>query len=215
MRILLLTHSFNSLSQRIYSELGRYGHEVSVEFDIHDDVTEEAVALFRPDVILAPYLKRRIPASLWAHHLCLIVHPGIPGDRGPSALDWAILEGKSEWGVTVFQANGELDGGDVWAFSGFPMRLAPKGSLYRNEVTEAAVRAVMIALERFSQPDFRPDPQCALDPAISGRTHPLMTQNDRAIDWRHDRTETVLRKIYSADGAPGVRDTLCEKAVFL
>ncbi|MHB8252863.1 MAG: hydrogenase maturation protein [Acidiferrobacter sp.] len=215
MRILILTHSFNSLSQRIYSELVCQGHEVSVELDIQDTVTAEAVSLFRPDVILAPYLKTRIPASLWTRHLCLVVHPGIPGDRGPSALDWAILEGKSEWGVTVFQANGELDGGDVWAFSGFPMRLAPKGSLYRNEVTEAAVRAVMAALERCSEPAFRPDPQSALDPAICGRAHPLMTQSDRAIDWDHDRTETVLRKIYCADGAPGVCDTFYGKTVFL
>ncbi len=39
MRILLLVHSFNSLAQRLYVELTRDGHELSVEFDIHDDVT--------------------------------------------------------------------------------------------------------------------------------------------------------------------------------
>jgi len=215
MRILLLTHSFNSLSQRIYGELGRAGHELSVELDIHDAVTEEAVALFRPDVIIAPYLKRRIPASVWTRHLCLIVHPGIPGDRGPSALDWAILAGESEWGVTVFQANDTFDGGDVWAFSGFPMRFAPKSSLYRNEVTAAAVHAVMMALDRLKEPGFRPEPQSALAPARAGRARPMMAQSDRAIDWGHDRTTDVVRKIYSADGAPGVGDMVCGKTVFL
>ena len=54
MRILLLTHSFNSLSQRLFGLLRAQGHEVSVELDIADSVTEEAVALFRPDVVLAP-----------------------------------------------------------------------------------------------------------------------------------------------------------------
>jgi len=87
MRILILCHSFNSLTQRLHVELRERGHEVSVEFDINDAVTREAVDLFRPDVLLAPFLKRAIPEDVWRALPCLIVHPGPPGDRGPSALD--------------------------------------------------------------------------------------------------------------------------------
>jgi putative two-component system hydrogenase maturation factor HypX/HoxX len=90
MRILVLTHSFNSLTQRLFDALVADGHDLSVEFDIADSVTEEAVALFQPDLLLAPFLKRAIPESVWSRLPCLIVHPGIVGDRGPSALDWAI-----------------------------------------------------------------------------------------------------------------------------
>ena len=148
MRILLLVHSFNSLSQRLYVELAHDGHELSLELDIHDRVTREAVALCEPDVILAPFLKRAIPPSIWRQYLCLIVHPGPPGDRGPSALDWAILRGVANWGVTVLQATAEMDAGPVWGSASFPMRVARKSSLYRNEVTEAAVSAVRAALAR-------------------------------------------------------------------
>ena len=42
----------------------------------------------------------------------------------------------------MLEANGEMDAGDVWASVAFPMRDATKSSLYRNEVTEAAVAAV-------------------------------------------------------------------------
>lgn len=98
MRILLLTHAFNSLTQRLYVELTALGHQVSVELDINDRVTEEAVALFRPHLILGSFLKRAIPESIWRTQVCLILHPGIVGDRGPSALDWAILNGETEWG---------------------------------------------------------------------------------------------------------------------
>jgi putative two-component system hydrogenase maturation factor HypX/HoxX len=139
MRLLLLTHAFNSLTQRLYVELAALGHELSVEFDINDRVTEEAADLFRPHLILAPYLRRAIPESVWRNHLCLIVHPGPVGDRGPSALDRAILDGEKEWGVTLLQAEAEMDAGPVWASESFPMRSAKKSSLYRNEVTEAAV----------------------------------------------------------------------------
>jgi putative two-component system hydrogenase maturation factor HypX/HoxX len=37
---------------------------------------------------------------------------------------------------------------------------------------------------------------------------PAMRQADRAIDWRNDDTATVLKKIRSADGNPGVRDQI-------
>src|SRR3989304_7058663 len=148
MRILFLTHSFNSLTQRLYAELTQQGHDVSIEFDINEDVTVEATRLFHPDLIVAPYLRRAIPEAIWRHHLCLVVHPGVKGDRGPSALDWAILNGAQEWGVTVLQAEAEMDAGPVWAAVNFPMRAARKSSLYRNEVTEAAVMAVLRAIGR-------------------------------------------------------------------
>ncbi len=124
MRILLLTHSFNSLSQRLFVELEAAGHEVSVEFDINDAVTEEAVSLFRPDCLIAPFLKRAIPETVWSKLTCFIVHPGAVGDRGPSALDWAILKDFPRWGVTVLQAEQEMDAGPVWASAGFSMRAA-------------------------------------------------------------------------------------------
>ena len=161
MRVLLLAHAFNSLTQRVFVELAAAGHDVSIEFDIADSVTEEAVALWRPDVVIAPFLKRRIPESVWRRCRCLVVHPGIVGDRGPSALDWAIMDGATRWGVTVIEANAEMDAGDVWASVEFPMRDATKGSLYRNEVTQAAVTAVAATLDRIARGD-RPTAAVAL-----------------------------------------------------
>ena len=83
MRILLLCHSFNSLTQRLHVELREAGHAVSVEFDVNDAVTREAVALFKPDLVIAPFLKRAIPEDVWRSVRCLIVHPGVRGDKGP------------------------------------------------------------------------------------------------------------------------------------
>ena len=201
MKILFITHSFNSLSQRLYCELTGRGHQVSIEFDISDSVTEEAVALFQPELIIAPFLKRAIPESIWSRHRCLIVHPGVPGDRGPSALDWAIQRGVDEWGVTVLQAEAEMDAGPVWASANFPMAATRKASLYRNQVTEAAVRAVLKAVERVAAGDFEPQ-------RVPGKPHELMKQSDRHIDWQTDCSALVLAKLNAADGFPGVADSL-------
>jgi putative two-component system hydrogenase maturation factor HypX/HoxX len=206
MRVLFLTHAFNGLAQRLYVELAERGHEVSVEFDINDEVTREAVAMFCPDVVLAPFLKRAIPEDVWRRVPCLVVHPGVVGDRGPSALDWAILEGEREWGVTLLQANAEMDAGDVWASATFPMRAAAKSSLYRGEVTEAAVRCVLEALPRIDDPSFRPRPLDPADLAVRGRLRPLARQADRALDWAAHGTDEIVARIHSADGSPGVLD---------
>ncbi|TJY60034.1 hydrogenase maturation protein [Sinimarinibacterium sp. CAU 1509] len=210
MRILFLTHSFNSLAQRLWCELSERGHQLSLEYDIGDAVAEEAVALWQPELIIAPYLKRAIPQSIWSRLLCLIVHPGIVGDRGPSALDWAIQEGATRWGVTLLEATAEMDAGPVWSSREFAMRGASKSSLYRNEVTEAALACVLDALQRF--PDYtagrwQPQPLSELRDAL-GRQRPLMRQSDRAIDWQRDDCASLLRKLHAADGAPGLQASL-------
>ncbi len=215
MRILLLVHSFNSLAQRLHVELIEHGHMVSVEFDVNDTMTREAVALFDPDIVLAPFLKRAIPEDVWRARRCLVVHPGIVGDRGPSALDWAVLNGEREWGVTVLEAEAEMDAGPVWASATFPMRAATKSSLYRHEVTDSAVEAVLTALARMQSRSFVPQQLDPAAPNVRGRARPLCRQNDRAIDWMNDPTAVVLRKIRSADGTPGVRDRLYGRVIRL
>ncbi|MDP3538427.1 MAG: hydrogenase maturation protein [Azonexus sp.] len=208
MRILFITHSFNSLTQRLYSELTERGHQVSIEFDIADSVAEEAVSLFRPDLIVAPFLKRAIPESIWSQHCCLVIHPGIVGDRGPSSLDWAIHNGLPEWGVTVLQAEAEMDAGPVWASAKFPLRTAKKSSIYRNEVTEASVLAVLAAVDRFEMANFTPE-------RVEGTAYPLMRQTKRNIDWQQETTASVLTKLNAADGFPGVADELFGQACHL
>ncbi len=213
MKILLLCHAFNSLTQRLFVELKNQGHDISVEFDINDKTSQQAVDLFQPELIIAPYLKRAIPKSIWEKIICLIIHPGIAGDRGPSSLDWAILNNLDEWGVTVLQANAEMDAGDIWSTISFPMRKASKASIYRNEVTEAALQAVNIALHNFTQPDFVPLSYNKDD--VTGKWQPLMRQSDRQINWQKDSSATIIKKIQSADGFPGVRDNLFGRELYL
>ncbi len=215
LKILFLTHSFNSLTQRLFVELTRRGHDLSIEFDINDAVTTQAVELFQPELIIAPFLKRAIPETVWRKHTCFIVHPGIVGDRGPCALDWTIMNNTPEWGVTVLQANAEMDAGDIWAAETFPMRLAKKSSLYRHEVVEAAVKSVLTAVRRFETGKFKPQSLDYANPVVLGRLHTMIRQTDRSIDWQHDSAQIILKKINAADGFPGVLDTLFGKPYYL
>lgn len=209
MHILLLASAFNSLTQRVHAELRDRGHRVAVELALPGGSLPDAVRRHAPQLVVAPMLKSVIPEEVWVAYPCLVVHPGPVGDRGPSSLDWAIHEGIDEWGVTVLQADGEMDAGDVWAC--VPCRLpeVPKSELYRGEVADAALEAVLLAVERFAggtHVPFRQDTAGAADARL--RPRPYLDQSVRRIDWAEDTTATVLRKLRAADSQPGVLDTL-------
>jgi folate-dependent phosphoribosylglycinamide formyltransferase PurN len=157
MRILFLTSAHNSLSRRLWIELGERGHEIRVCGAATDEAMIAAVSREAPDLIIAPILKIAIPDEVRSRHLCLIVHPGIKGDRGPSSLDWAIANHEKIWGVTILVAAAAFDAGPIWASHEFALEADPpaKSSLYRGQVTEAAVRGVIEAVARIESGEFR------------------------------------------------------------
>ncbi|MFB6507929.1 enoyl-CoA hydratase-related protein [Streptomyces sp. NPDC002466] len=210
MHILLVASAFNSLTQRVQAELRDHGHCVAVQLAHEEDPVREAVRRERPDLVVAPYLKTAIPRDVWSVHTCLVVHPGPVGDRGPSSLDWAVHEGAERWGVTVLQANAEMDAGDVWASVTCPLPPVSKSDLYRNEISDAAVEAVLLAVGRFASGTYTPAPQ-----ASGGGCRPLFRQPLRRIDWGSDSTATVVRKLRAADSRPGVLDELLGGEWFL
>ncbi|PYI52609.1 hydrogenase maturation protein [Paenibacillus flagellatus] len=214
MNILFLSTSHNSMSQRLYVELTERGHDVTVHTVTTDQAMLEEIERVQPELIVAPFMKTLIPESIWTSYTCLVVHPGIKGDRGPNSLDWAIMENRSEWGVTVLQATAEMDAGDIWASARFPMRPVSKSQLYRREVTNTAVRCVLQALDSMADPSFRPEPLDYARPDVEGRLQPKLTQRERKIDW-NGSTEQIARTIRAADSHPGVLDELYGEAFYL
>ncbi|MEU6218875.1 enoyl-CoA hydratase-related protein [Streptomyces sp. NPDC047022] len=239
MHVLLVASAFNSLTQRVHAELRDRGHTVSVELvpgqaafapsrrPAHmtplpdgrtvpagtpappDGSPAEAVRRHAPHLVLAPMLKAAIPREVWTAYPCFIVHPGPVGDRGPSSLDWAVQEGAGRWGVTVLQAREEMDAGDIWATVACPLPPVPKSDLYRGEIADAALAAVLLAVERFASGTHTPLPQ------DTARTRPYLDQSVRRIDWGADTTGTVLAKLRAADSQPGVLDTLLGEQWYL
>jgi putative two-component system hydrogenase maturation factor HypX/HoxX len=86
------------------------------------------------------------------------------------------------------------------------------------------LRGVLEAITRIESGAFRSgswQPQKLSDvssqgsPSLRGCLRPPMRQADRAIDWMHDSTALIVRKIRAADSAPGVLGTLLGKTCFL
>ncbi|MFF3561016.1 hydrogenase maturation protein [Streptomyces sp. NPDC002574] len=215
MHILLVASAFNSLTQRALVELTELGHSVAVEVTPDGAAVRAAVARYEPELVIAPMLRAAIPPDVWSARTCLVVHPGPPGDRGPASLDRAIQEGAAEWGVTVLQAEAAMDAGAIWASVGCAVPPVGKSDLYRGEISDAAMEAVLLAVDRVASGAYLPRRQT--DPAVRPhvRARPAVTQDERRIDWARDTTGTVLRKLRAADSRPGVLDELLGARWFL
>ncbi|XXQ32128.1 Formyl transferase C-terminal domain-containing protein [Plasmodiophora brassicae] len=206
-RFLFLCDAFNSMCQRAMLRLEAQGHQVVVHIARSPAGMIQAAAVHDPDIILCPFLTRRIPSDLYRDTArpCWIVHPGIEGDRGMSSLDWA-LQGRSPvWGVTILQADDVMDAGPVWATTTFPVRPgATKSGTYRRECVDAAMACLDAALASFAG-GGRPRPAAQDGP---GRARPRMTQADRRIDWDAMSADEIARRVAAADSQPGLEAVL-------
>ncbi|MFB9687428.1 enoyl-CoA hydratase-related protein [Amycolatopsis plumensis] len=205
MKILLLCSAFNGLSQRAWLGLRDRGHQVTVRTVTDPQEIAAAAAATDPELILCPFLRQRVPEAVWRRHRTIIIHPGPEGDRGSSALDWAIMDAEPAWGVTALQATGELDGGPVWGTRVFRMPSDPprKSTLYNTEVSDAAMSLLGEVVAKAEDPGFTP----RLQDRRAVTVRPLARQADRAFSWG-EPTARILRRIRAADGRPGVHTEL-------
>ncbi|KAF2429292.1 ClpP/crotonase [Tothia fuscella] len=176
MKILFLCTAHNSLSQRLFLALST-SHSVTIEYALSDELMISAAQLAKPDLIICPFLTARVPKEIYNEYLTLIIHPGPPGDAGPSALDWVLLgddgsiedsslllesldkeicrPGRTHWGITILQAIEEFDAGPVWAFEQFTLDIdqpgMTKSELYRGPVSRAAITAALVAVDRIQK----------------------------------------------------------------
>ncbi len=184
------------------------GYEVSVEYAINEKVMIEGVELFEPDIVLCPYLTKKLPKEIFTKVPSFIIHPGPFGDRGAYAIDNAILQGCKEWGVSIIEADEELDGGAVWATKNFMMEPKKKGFIYRNHVSDIAVELVDELLYKVRN-GLKP----IKNPLLP--MHQKVTQEMRKIDWMHDTSDEIIKKIQASDNYPGVRDNFLGLDVYI
>ena len=200
MKLLLLVTTFNSQTQAIYTKLKDLNHTVSVCFAINEKQMLQEIEAFEPKLILCPFLKSYLPASVYENYPTYIFHPAPRGDRGAYSLEYALQEPTKRWGVVVLRANSEYDGGDIYAETSFKVRKTYKASLYRQEVVSASLELLDELFENIE--NNRATPQ------ILNPIHEPFTQAKRAIDWQRDTTQTIIDKIYLSDSLPGVLDEI-------
>ena len=209
-RIGLLYSRFASMPQALWAALREEGHDVirPEDLQIRTPMSAGDIARFArlaaPDVILCPFLKEVVPPEVCERTTTWIPHPGIRGDRGPSSLSWAILEGEPTWGLTMVRAEPasapeELDGGNVGAWREFAMPDgATMGEVYARHVIPAAIDCAREILARMAiDPAYCGAPLASFGRAAVTRHRPALRQDRLAFTW-DDHPDQILRRVRAA-----------------
>jgi putative two-component system hydrogenase maturation factor HypX/HoxX len=222
-RVGLLYTRWGSLPQALWAALTDDRHQVIRPEDLGFTPPLSADAMLRfaeqadPDVIFAPYLKEVVPPQLCQRWTTWIAHPGPRGDRGPSAIAWAILRREPTWGLTMVRAEPAadaeaLDSGNVGAWREFPMPIdATMAEVYAQYSIAAAILCAREILGRMAtDPGYRGVPLAACPPARPGQYRPALRQAQLAFAWELP-AEEILPRIRAAPF--GVRAELAGRAV--
>jgi putative two-component system hydrogenase maturation factor HypX/HoxX len=208
MKILLLSSTYDSLTQRLHVELVQRGHKVAFDIASNDLQTLDAVQQHQPELIFCISLEATLANSIWHRYRCITLHICTDKDHGSSALDWSIQHQEATCTVTAIQMSSEMDVCSTWASATFNLRSATKSSLYLLEIQKASIEVVLQTIEHAQNPEFIPTRLDYTNPIVKALSRPLMSQADRQIDWELDSTSTILSKINAGDGYPGVADSI-------
>ncbi len=138
------------------------------------------------------------PADLAAYPRGILnMHGGkIPEYRGASVLQWAIIAGERELGITWHELVEAVDAGPIWAESTIPIPPEATGAELRHAMIEAGLALFPAAWRRFRDRQGEPRRACL----EKGRVWPQRRPSDGEIV--PGLAETRLRNLVRALGAP-------------
>ncbi len=143
---------------------------------------------YRPDLFVVCAYGRILPKSLLelAPLGCINVHGSLlPRYRGAAPIQWSIINGEEETGVTIIQMNAGMDTGDILLKAA--MRIEPgetAGSLF-HKLAELGCATLLKAIKGLKEETIIPVPQ---DDTLATLA-PMLKKDDGLIDWQKDAKE--------------------------
>lgn len=139
------------------------------------------VRVIRAEVAFAIGLRVLMPEPLWAAcpKGCWAAHDSLlPAYRGFAPLNWSIINGETETGVTLFKIDAGMDTGDILLQQQVPIGADETAPQIYEKIC-AATLSVVVEGFRLLQDDVRPQTQ---DPSLASYTCSRIPE-DSLIDW--------------------------------
>jgi methionyl-tRNA formyltransferase len=80
------------------------------------EALKETLQALAPDIIISFAYRKKIPASFFSLPLfgCINIHPSLlPRYRGPAPINWAVIRGETETGISIIKLSEKLDAGEI------------------------------------------------------------------------------------------------------
>ena len=183
------------------------GTEVHQLASLRSDEAHTAMRTIAPDLIVMAYVTQFAPQSLVTIPKlgAIQYHPSLlPRHRGPSAIGWAIAQGDTHTGLTIFRPTDGLDEGPVILQKSCD--IGPDetlGELYFNKLFPMGVAALLEAADLVATGRAIEHMQDETHASYEGWMH----DEEAHVHW-HDHVDVIHNQIRACNPAPGAWTTI-------
>ena len=152
------------------------------------DVLEKTEA----DVCVVAAFGEVIPASIlhMKKYGCINVHASLlPKYRGAAPIQWAVIDGEKESGVTIMQMDEGLDTGDMLAKAIVPLDEKETGGSLFDKLSEAGGRLCVETLAKLEKGEITPEKQGESPTAYAS----MLDKKMGNIDW--NKSAVVIERL--------------------
>ena len=188
----------------------RQGIPVYPSRRMRDPAVHDLYVKLRPDLTVMAFVTDIVPESILntPRYGTIQYHPSLlPKHRGGSAINWAVINGETKTGLTIFWPDRGIDTGPILLQK--EVAIAPDdttGSLYFNKLFPLGVEAIVEAIEMVKNGCA---PRIAQDES-QATYEPLCTQEQVVIHWEWPAVQ-VYNLIRGSNPQPGAVTTFRAK----
>jgi len=144
----------------------------------------------KPDLFVVSSYGKWIP-SAWLKvpsKFALNVHPSLlPKYRGAAPINWTILNGDAQTGVTIMEVIDELDAGDIFYQTRVPLKDEEDAEMLSNRLADISYDAILKVLRQIESGKTQKVPQEASKSTYARK----LEKADGRIDWNASAAQIV------------------------
>lgn len=148
---------------------------------------------------------RMLPEVLWKLPPMgtINIHASLlPDYRGAAPIQWAIINGETETGVTIFQLSHDIDTGDILAQEKTPILPGETAGELHDRLKQIGADLLMKTLDAMIHHQLQPIPQHLLiKPGMVLHAAPKIQKQDAQIQW-HRTAQEIVQQILGMNPSP-------------
>lgn len=213
-----ISYSEKKVVNSNYADLSKYAEKLNIPYYVVESTEEKKITNYihdlkelSPDVILAigwyymvPKIIREIPTEgVWGIHASLL-----PNYAGGAPLVWAIINGETQTGVTLFRMDSGVDDGDII----YQKKLSiDKKDTIKTMIKKTSITSKSIILKSLLADKIKYKPQDKSKIIV----YPQRSPDDGEIDWSWDNEKIKNFVRAQTKPYPGAWTTINNKKVIL
>ncbi len=178
---------------------------------VRDPLFIETLRTLNPEMVVVAAYGQILPKEILTlpRFGCINIHASLlPAYRGAAPINWAIIRGEAETGITVMQMDEGMDTGGMLLQEACPIDPDDTAGTLAGKLSELGARLIVKALPQIESGALRP----AVQDSAKATLAPLLKKEDGLIDWKLPAAE-IHNRVRGLSPWPGAYTFLEGKIV--